>query len=79
MFLVWLNHVARYPYNVPTPRRMHMERGEQVRYKDLLIARLEDRLIQLPPPEPTEQKPELLQPGESGNVLSQFWHWFIGK
>jgi hypothetical protein len=51
---------------------------EQVRYKDLLIARLEDRLIQLPPPEPDEQKPELSQPGESGNVLQRFWHWLGG-
>ncbi len=37
---------------------------EQARYKDLLLARLEDRLIQLPSPaepEPPEQEPELSQ------------------
>jgi hypothetical protein len=60
---------------------------EQARYKDLLLARLEDRLIQLPSPkesEPMEQGNEqsgsvAAQPQASGNVLSRFWHWFIGQ
>jgi predicted nuclease with TOPRIM domain len=51
---------------------------EQVRYKELQLARLQDRVIELPSPEeaePTEQEPELSQPGESGNVLRRFWHY----
>jgi hypothetical protein len=60
---------------------------EQVRYKDLLLARLEDRLIQLPSPkepEPAEQGSEQVEPVAAqavtnGNVLSRFWHWFIGQ
>jgi excisionase family DNA binding protein len=54
---------------------------EQVRYKELQVAQLQDRVIELPSPEeaePTEQKPELSQPGESGNVLRRFWHWLGG-
>jgi hypothetical protein len=58
---------------------------EQVRYKELQIAQLQDRMIQLPSeePEPTEQESEQAEPAAaqevSGNVLSRFWHWFIGK
>ena len=60
---------------------------EQARYKDLLLARLEDRLIQLPAaeePEPTGQASEVREPAVaqtagSGNALSRFWHWFIGQ
>jgi hypothetical protein len=59
---------------------------EQVRYKELQIAQLQDRMIQVPSPEepqPTEQEPELSQPAaaqaaESGNVLRRFWRWFVG-
>jgi hypothetical protein len=60
---------------------------EQVRYKELQIAQLQDRMIQLPSPEEPEQAeqesevPEraVLQTAASGNVVSRFWHWFIGK
>jgi hypothetical protein len=46
---------------------------EQARYKDLVIARLEDRLIELPnPADPPQSEAK-------GNVLSRFWHWFIGR
>jgi hypothetical protein len=54
---------------------------EQVRYKELQLARLQDQVLELPSPEeaePTEQKPELSQPGESGTVLRRFWRWFVG-
>ena len=59
---------------------------EQVRYKELQIAQLQDRMIQLPSPEepePTEQGSEVPEPaaaqaGESGNVVSRFWRWFVG-
>jgi hypothetical protein len=59
---------------------------EQVRYKELQIAQLQDRMIQLPSPEepePTEQgsegpEPAAAQAGESGNVVSRFWRWFVG-
>jgi hypothetical protein len=54
---------------------------EQVRYKELQVAQLHDRVIELPSPEeaePTEQEPGLSQPGESGNVLQRFWHWLGG-
>jgi excisionase family DNA binding protein len=58
---------------------------EQVRYKELQIAQLHDRVIELPSPEepePDEQEPEP-QPAaapaaESGNVLSRFWRWVVG-
>jgi hypothetical protein len=58
---------------------------EQVRYKELQIAQLQDRMIQLPSPEEpelTEQGSEVREPAAaqevSGNVLSQFWRWFVG-
>jgi excisionase family DNA binding protein len=59
---------------------------EQVRYKELQIAQLQDRMIQLPSPEeaePTEQgseraEPVAAQPQASGNAISRFWHWFVG-
>ena len=59
---------------------------EQVRYKELQIAQLQDRMIQLLPteePEPTEQKsdqavPAAAQAAGSENVLSRFWRWFVG-
>ena len=59
---------------------------EQARYKDLVIAQLQDRVIQLPSPEepePTEQGSELPEPAaaqaaDGGNALSRFWHWFVG-
>ena len=58
---------------------------EQARYKDLVIAQLQDRVIQLPSPEepePTEQgseqaEPNAVQAAESGNVLTRFWRWFV--
>jgi hypothetical protein len=58
---------------------------EQVRYKELQVAQLHDRVIELPSPEepePDEQEPEP-QPAaapaaESGNVLSRFWRWVVG-
>jgi hypothetical protein len=59
---------------------------EQVRYKELQIAQLQDRLIQLPSveePEPTEQgseetEPPAAQAADGGNALSRFWSWFVG-
>ena len=59
---------------------------EQVRYKELQIAQLQDRMIQLPPteePEPTEQgsavqERAVPQTAASGNVVSRFWRWFVG-
>jgi hypothetical protein len=59
---------------------------EQVRYKELQIAQLQDRMIQLPSPEeaePTEQGSEVPeravpQTAASGNVVSRFWRWFVG-
>jgi uncharacterized coiled-coil protein SlyX len=58
---------------------------EQVRYKELQIAQLQDRMIQLPSieePEPTKRESEVPEPAVaqevSGNVLSQFWRWFVG-
>jgi hypothetical protein len=45
---------------------------EQVRYKELQLARLQDRVIELPSPEeaePTEQKPELSQPSRTKKLL----------
>jgi hypothetical protein len=58
---------------------------DQLRYKDLLIARLEDRLIQLPSlnePQPRQQESERVEPlaaqsEESRNAMSRFWRWFI--
>ena len=59
---------------------------EQVRYKELQIAQLQDRMIPLPSPEepePTEQGSEEPEPpaaqAASGNVLQRFWSWFVGK
>jgi hypothetical protein len=60
---------------------------EQARYKDLLLARLEDRLIQLPSPQEQQPTEQASEPEEraaaprqaSGNALSRFWHWFIGE
>ncbi len=59
---------------------------EQARYKDLVIAQLQDRVIQLPSPEepePTEQgseqaEPNAVQAADGGNALSRFWRWFVG-
>ena len=59
---------------------------EQVRYKELQIAQLQDRMIPLPPgeePEPAEQGSEVREPATaqaagSENVLSRFWRWFVG-
>ena len=59
---------------------------EQVRYKELQIARLQDRMIPLPSPEepePTRQASEVREPAAaqtagSENVLSRFWRWFVG-
>jgi hypothetical protein len=59
---------------------------EQVRYKELQVAQLQDRMIQLPSaeePEPTEQGSEQVEPPAaqevSRNVLTRFWHWFVGE
>jgi hypothetical protein len=59
---------------------------EQVRYKVLQVAQLQDRMIPLPSPDepqPRQQEGEQSEPAAaqevSGNVLSRFWHWFIGK
>jgi hypothetical protein len=60
---------------------------EQVCYKELQVAQLQDRMIQLPStekPKPTDQgseepEPPVGQAAESGNAISRFWHWFIGK
>ena len=60
---------------------------EQVRYKELQMAQLQDRMIPLPSaeePEPTGQASEVREPAVaqtagSGNALSRFWHWFIGQ
>jgi hypothetical protein len=59
---------------------------EQVRYKELQIAQLQDRIIPLPSPEepePPEQGSEIAEPpvgqaGENGNAISRFWRWFVG-
>jgi hypothetical protein len=59
---------------------------EQARYKDLVIAQLQDRMIQLPAAEeaePTEQGSEIPEPAaaqaaDGGNALSRFWRWFVG-
>jgi chromosome segregation ATPase len=60
---------------------------EQVRYKELQMAQLQDWMIPLPSaeePEPTEQASEVREPAVaqaagSGNALSRIWHWFIGQ
>jgi hypothetical protein len=59
--------------------------AEHANEKELQIAQLQDRLIQLPSPEkaePTEQGSEVpesaaAQAGESGHILSRFWRWFV--
>ena len=59
---------------------------EQVRYKELQLAQLQDRMIQLPAAEetePTEQgseqaEPNAVQAADGGNALSRFWRWFVG-
>ena len=60
---------------------------EQVRYKELQIAQLQDRMIQLPSaeeeePQLTKLESEQAEPAAaqevSGNVVSRFWHWFVG-
>ena len=58
---------------------------EQVRYKELQVAQLQDRMIPLSPTveaEPAEQESEQTEPAAaqevSGNVVSRFWHWFVG-
>ncbi len=59
---------------------------EQVRYKELQVAQLQDRIIHVssleepePPEQETEPQPAAAQGEESGNVLRRFWHWFVGK
>ncbi len=54
---------------------------EQVRYKELQLARLEDRLLELPSPKPQEQGTDRSQRSEEerNSLLSRFWHWVIGK
>jgi excisionase family DNA binding protein len=56
---------------------------EQVRYKELQIAQLQDRLFAVPSAVEdvsTEQgSTQPAQAEESRNALSRFWHWVIGK
>ncbi len=60
---------------------------EQMRYKELQIAQLQDRMIQLPTneePEQAQQESEQSEPvaahqQASRNAVSRFWYWFIGK
>jgi hypothetical protein len=56
---------------------------EQVRYKELQLARLEERILELPSPaEVREQGSDGSQPSaeeERDSLLSRFWHWVIGK
>jgi excisionase family DNA binding protein len=59
---------------------------EQVRYKELQIAQLQDRMIQLPAAEEAERteqgseipEPAAAQAADGGNALSRFWRWFVG-
>jgi hypothetical protein len=58
-----------------------------VRYKELQLGKVQDHMISLSPAmeaEPTEQgseepEPAAAQAPDGGNVLSRFWHWFVGK
>jgi excisionase family DNA binding protein len=52
---------------------------EQVRYKELQLAQVQERVIELPQPEAEEAELREPEPDANRNPLVRFWHWFIGK
>jgi hypothetical protein len=75
------------PLRVTLQPAQYVTAAEHANEKELQVAQLQDRLIQLPSaeePEPTEQgsergEPLTAQSEESRNAISRFWHWFVGQ